>query len=364
MMDGFIKLPRSITEMDGYFGEPFSRVQCWIDLLLLAQWQDNRTFFKRGKKVVLKRGQIAISLKDLADRWSLAINTVRSRLADFVSEGKIDIQKSNLISIISIVNYDADQKCDTQIDTQNDIQNDTQIDMQTDTQINTRIDTPILKEKKRKEKNIILSSDEDKSENSDEFPASGTHAREEEVLELEFEELEPSVQPITLMEQSAAENHQARIFALIRDLWERLCPSYPKLQKFSESRKNKIRVRISEMGGDTKAIETMKTIFAKMEASTFLKGDNKRGWKASFDWLFTNSNNWVKVYEGNYDNRTQPMTPGITITPLNQNANGFSTNTYPQQGGYVDRAAAAKAQRDAEFASHIAAKIGHRLGSD
>ena len=357
MMDGFIKLPRSITEMEGYFGEPFSRVQCWIDLLLLAQWQDNRTFFKRGKKVVLKRGQIAISLKDLADRWSLAINTVRGRLADFVSEGKIDIQKSNLISIISIINYDADQKIDTQTDTQTD--------MQIDTQTDTQIDTPILKERKRKEKNnIIISSDEDMSENSKEFPASVPRVREEEALELEFEELEPAAQPITLMEQSALENHQARIFALIRDLWDKLCPSYPKLQKFSESRKNKIRVRISEMGGDAKAIEMMKIIFAKMEASSFLKGDNKRGWKASFDWLFTNSNNWVKVYEGNYENRSQSMTPGTTSTTPNQNANGFSGTIYPQYGGYVDRASIAKAQRDAEFASHIAEKIGHRIGCD
>ncbi|MCM1140474.1 MAG: hypothetical protein NC453_18040 [Muribaculum sp.] len=364
MMDGFVILHRSIMDMDGYLGEPFNRAQCWIDLIMLAQWQDTRSFYKRGIKVVLRRGQIAISLRDLAERWTLSVNTVTKRLNEFVAEGKIEIQKSKLINTITVVNYEKYQSCDTQNDTHTDTQNDTQFNTQTDTQVDTQLDTSLNKDNKDN-KYINISSDEDMPENSNEFPASGTHAREEEVLELEFEELDPSAQPVTtLMEQSAMENHQPRIFSLIRDLWCQLCPSYPKLQKFSESRKNKIRVRISEMGGDARAIEMMKIIFAKMEASSFLKGDNKRGWKASFDWLFSNSNNWVKVYEGNYDNRPQPMTPGITITPLNQNANGFSTNTYPQQGGYVDRAAAAKAQRDAEFASHIAAKIGHRLGSD
>ena len=40
-----------------------------------------------------------------------------------------------------------------------------------------------------------------------------------------------------------------------------------------------------------------------MEASSFLKGNNNRKWKATFDWVFENSNNWVKVYEGQYDDR-------------------------------------------------------------
>ena len=39
-----------------------------------------------------------------------------------------------------------------------------------------------------------------------------------------------------------------------------------------------------------------------MQESKFLKGESKRGWKASFDWVFENDKNWVKVWEGNYDN--------------------------------------------------------------
>jgi len=60
--------------------------------------------------------------------------------------------------------------------------------------------------------------------------------------------------------------------------------------------------RLSEMG----SINMMEQVFCKMENSDFLKGKNKYGWKASFDWVFQNSDNWMKVLEGNYDieNRT------------------------------------------------------------
>lgn len=56
------------------------------------------------------------------------------------------------------------------------------------------------------------------------------------------------------------------------------------------------------------AIEAMKTkysaeqieeCFKRAEASAFLKGQNKRGWKATFDWLIQ-ENNMAKVLEGNF----------------------------------------------------------------
>ena len=57
------------------------------------------------------------------------------------------------------------------------------------------------------------------------------------------------------------------------------------------------------MGGFAKAKPMIHTIFEKMQASKFMRGDNKRGWKAYFDWIFENGKNWVKILEGNYDNR-------------------------------------------------------------
>lgn len=94
-------------------------------------------------------------------------------------------------------------------------------------------------------------------------------------------------------------------FKDINAMWNETCTGFPKLYTLSEPRKNKMRIRIAEMGGLEKALPLIKQIFEKMQQSKFLKGDNKRGWKASFDWLFENDKNWVKVYEGNYDNKPE-----------------------------------------------------------
>ena len=89
----------------------------------------------------------------------------------------------------------------------------------------------------------------------------------------------------------------------IRDLWNETCKGFNNVHTLSKSRKAKICVRVTETGGVEKAMETIEKLFRKVSESKFLNGDNDRSWKASFDWLFENDKNWVKVMEGNYDNR-------------------------------------------------------------
>lgn len=62
----------------------------------------------------------------------------------------------------------------------------------------------------------------------------------------------------------------------------------------SESRKSPIRARAKEFGKE-KILEMFQTALN----SPHLLGNNDRGWKASFDWLFKPTN-FVKVIEGNY----------------------------------------------------------------
>lgn len=92
--------------MQGYFGEKFSRVQCWIDLLLLAEWKDGRVFYIRGNKVVVNRGEVAISVKQLCERWGYSNKTIISRLREFVENGMITIKRQHTVNIISVVNYE------------------------------------------------------------------------------------------------------------------------------------------------------------------------------------------------------------------------------------------------------------------
>ena len=105
---GWIHLYRDIMEMRGYFGHPFSRTDCWIDLLLLAEWRESREFYIRGNLVRVERGQVAMATRELAKRWNLARRTVLERLTEMVTDGRIEIrpQKGNLINIISVVNYE------------------------------------------------------------------------------------------------------------------------------------------------------------------------------------------------------------------------------------------------------------------
>jgi len=83
------------------------------------------------------------------------------------------------------------------------------------------------------------------------------------------------------------------------ELFRRICRSFPQIMRMTSQRKDKIIRRLSEMGG----MKNLEKIFQKMEASEFLKGNNKYGWQATFDWVFKNSDNWIKILEGNYDNR-------------------------------------------------------------
>lgn len=105
MTAGWIKVYRGITEMHGYFGEKFNRPMCWIDLILLAE-SEPKDLSYRGIKVVVERGQIAISVRELSSRWSLSIPTVLKRLKEFVEEERITVTRSNVVSIITILDYE------------------------------------------------------------------------------------------------------------------------------------------------------------------------------------------------------------------------------------------------------------------
>ena len=91
--------------MHGYFGEKFNRPMCWIDLILLAE-SEPKDLSYRGIKVVVERGQIAISVRELSSRWSLSIPTVLKRLKEFVEEERITVTRSNVVSIITILDYE------------------------------------------------------------------------------------------------------------------------------------------------------------------------------------------------------------------------------------------------------------------
>ena len=127
MSDGWIKIHRSILDDELYLAEKFTKLQAWLDLLLLAEFKP-KSIFVRSIKVKVERGQLAMPIRDLAKRWKWGINKVQSFLRELEGTGKIDIKKGNTINVITICKYDKYQG------SYGDMQIDTQIDMQTDTQ--------------------------------------------------------------------------------------------------------------------------------------------------------------------------------------------------------------------------------------
>lgn len=68
----------------------------------------------------------------------------------------------------------------------------------------------------------------------------------------------------------------------------------------SASRYKMIAARIKEYG-----IDDVLQAVEKIKGSTFLRGENKSGWMITFDW-FAKPNNFLKVLEGQYDDKQPP----------------------------------------------------------
>lgn len=128
----------------------------------------------------------------------------------------------------------------------------------------------------------------------------------------------------TTTEVSATENPQSKVKESkvkkrtkvlvacdeVAALWNATCVSLPKAISLNAERRKKIETRAQEMA--TNGREPMKVfaeVFRIIERSDFLAGRSGKKWKATFDWVLENGNNWVKVLEGNYSDGNAEAAP-------------------------------------------------------
>ena len=115
-MEGWIKIHRRVLDHPDYFSEKFTRMAAWFDLLLMANFSDS--FLRiRGVQVKVPRGSVATSEMSLAERWQWSRGKVRRFLEELAENQQIAQQKDNVITLISIVNYDSYQEDGTTDDT-------------------------------------------------------------------------------------------------------------------------------------------------------------------------------------------------------------------------------------------------------
>ena len=88
----------------------------------------------------------------------------------------------------------------------------------------------------------------------------------------------------------------------VKDAWNALGLGQITAITADTTRGKNIKARINQHGVD-KVIEAIERI----RKSSFLQGQNKKGWIITFDW-FVKPTNFLKVYEGNYDDHAAGQT--------------------------------------------------------
>ena len=227
---GWVAIYRQIQDHWLWDEKPFSKAQAWIDMLLLANHDDNK-FLLGNELVEVKCGSFISSIEKLKHRWGWSNTKVVSFLKLLESD-KMVIKKSDTKkTVITIVNYGDYAVYDKTKTMQKRYENDTET-MQKHTNNN------------------------DNNVNND------------------------------------------NNYLYIKDIYNEICVSLPKLTVLSDKRKQAIKARLNKY-----SIDQIKEVFVKAEASEFLKGGNNRNWIANFDWLMKDAN-IAKVLDGNYDNKT------------------------------------------------------------
>lgn len=104
MAEGWIRLHRSIQEHWLWKDEPFSKGQAWIDLLMLANYEDKKAPYK-GEVITCKRGDVNLSISALAKRWGWSRDKVRNFLKVLESDGMVTTKATTHRTTVTIEKY-------------------------------------------------------------------------------------------------------------------------------------------------------------------------------------------------------------------------------------------------------------------
>lgn len=248
MKEGWVKTYRSLLDWE-WHDSPIT-LSLFIHLLLEANHEE-----EHWHGITFGRGQIHTTQDKLAKLIGVSSMQLRTALDHLESTGEINKQRTNKYTTITICNYERYQaKEDAEKSQDNEQITDEQ-------QTNNSIT------RNKEDKNIynILSKD-----NIVDIPSDLPAPRD--------------------------------IYKEVQDLWNSQIISCPKVSKLTDARKRQIKTRVSEMGGWEKARNIIVDCINRINHSSFLSGLSG-SWQASFDWLFKNDKNWVKVQEGNYDDK-------------------------------------------------------------
>jgi len=109
---GWIKIYRSITDHWVYKNKPFCRFAAWIDLILLANHNQNK-FLLGNRLVECQRGELITSEKKLMARWGWSKAKVRNFLKTLQNDSMIDLKPDQKKTTVKIHHYSDYQDIET-----------------------------------------------------------------------------------------------------------------------------------------------------------------------------------------------------------------------------------------------------------
>lgn len=239
MAEGWVSIHRKLLDNRIWEKDVFSRGQAWIDIILLANYEDKKVMFD-GSLILVERGSKITSIRKLSERWKRSRGKVKRFLDLLQADGMIEYKTDHQKTTYKICNYNTYQN-------------------------------------------------EDVSKRATDGPVTG-HRRATDGPVTDTNNKENKVNNLNNVNKTSSMYHP------IMEAWNGIGGNVSQIQTIrpNTTRYKLLNARINDYGQEAilQAIENIKY-------SPFLQGSNNKGRTISFD-RFIKPDNFPKVLEGNY----------------------------------------------------------------
>lgn len=104
MKQGWVSVHRQIQDHWLWGDKPFSQGQAWIDLIMLANYENKKMPYK-GEVITCERGTVNLSISYLANRWGWSRKRAKNFLNLLESDGMVSTNATTHRTVITIENY-------------------------------------------------------------------------------------------------------------------------------------------------------------------------------------------------------------------------------------------------------------------
>ena len=104
MRPGWVPVSRELQDHWMWDDKPFAQGQAWIDLIMLANYEDTKMPYK-GEIIICERGTVNLSISYLASRWGWSRDKTRRFLKLLESDGMVTVTATTHRTTITLENY-------------------------------------------------------------------------------------------------------------------------------------------------------------------------------------------------------------------------------------------------------------------